>query len=99
MGLLTLELCYKRPDGKASVLMTSVLKDQDVSLETAGGNFRFAAAVAAFGMILRDSQYVGDYTLEAIAEAASSALGQELDGYRAEFLQLVRTVQALPRPR
>jgi len=94
--LLTLKLRYKRPDGNTSILMTNVLRDQDVSFETADEDFRFAAAVAAFGMILRDSQYVGEYTLEAVETLARSALGNDADGYRAEFLRLVRTAQALP---
>jgi Ca-activated chloride channel family protein len=46
-------------------------------------------------MILRQSQYRGNATLDAVAEIASGALGKDEGGYRAEFVDLVRKAQSL----
>jgi len=58
-------------------------------------DFRFAAAVAAFGQILRGSEYLGDFDLEAAARLARDSRGEDFGGYRGEFLSLVGLAQAL----
>ena len=55
----------------------------------AGEDFQFAAAVASFGMLLRDSSYKGDATFDSVYEMAESGLGEDYYGYRAEFLELI----------
>lgn len=61
--------------------------------DAAPADFRFAAAVAAFGMILRESDHKGTATLPLVAEIAGSAMGRDPGGYRAEFLDLVRKAE------
>ena len=61
----------------------------------ASADFRFAAAVAAFGMVLRNSPHRGQATLPAVEEYAAGALGRDPNGYRAEFLDLVRKARNL----
>ena len=95
--LLTLKLRYKKPDGDKSTLMQYPVRDRDADIGAAGEDFRFAAAVASFGMILRDSKYKGAYTLDAAIELADSAKGKDSGGYRAEFVKLVRAAKGLKR--
>lgn len=92
---LTLKLRYKEPDGQQSKLLTSVVRDGGRSYAEADDDFRFAAAVAAFGLVLRDSEFKGNATLATVLELARAALGADEGGYRAEFVELVRKAQAL----
>ena len=55
--------------------------------------FRFSAAVAEFGMILRNSKYSGNATVEDVVSLASGARGTDPDGYRAEFIRLVQSAK------
>jgi len=93
--LLTLKLRYKDPDGETSKLLEVPLNDRGHSFHSASPDLQFAAAVAGFGMILRNSQHRGSATLEGVAEIASAALGKDEGGYRVEFVDLVRKAQAL----
>ncbi len=95
--LLNLKLRYKSPDGNESKLLEYPITD-------AGGNFaemsddsRFAASVAAFGMLLRDSSYRGSLTWEQVIPWAANSLGDDPGGYRAQFLELVSKAQELAR--
>ena len=97
--LLMVKLRYKQPDGDTSTLIEMPLEDTGQAFETMSEDFRFAASVAAFGMILRGSPYKGVATLDGIIEAASAARGDDANGYRAEFVQLARTARELqPAP-
>jgi len=87
--VMTVKLRYKEPTGNTSKLIEVLVKDVQVAFEESSDNFRFSSAVAAFGMLLRDSEYVGDMTVEEIQEIARNAKGEDLEGYRAEFVRLV----------
>ncbi|NUQ62804.1 MAG: VWA domain-containing protein [Pirellulales bacterium] len=93
--LLTVRLRYKEPDGEKSKLLESPLKDSGARFGSASDDFRFAASVAAFGMLLRDSRYFGEATLAAVEEYAAGSLGEDPGGDRAEFLDLVRRTRTL----
>lgn len=93
--LLTVKLRFKQPDGETSRLIEQPLADRGESFDTASVDLRFAAAVAAFGMILRGSEHAGDATLSMVARIAGSALGDDSGGYRAEFLDLVRRAESI----
>jgi len=93
--LLTLKLRYKQPDQDVSKKLEYPLAERGTRFAQATSDFRFAASVAAFGMILRDSPYRGDVTLAGVAEIAASSLGKDPQGYRAEFLDLVRQAERL----
>jgi Ca-activated chloride channel family protein len=88
--LLTLKLRYKQPDADTSTLLEVPLTERGENFSKASEDFRFAASVAAFGMALRQSPHRGDLTIAGIAEIAGSSLGRDPQGYRAEFLDLVR---------
>lgn len=93
--ILTLKLRYKKPDGKKSKLIVHPLEDKDVVLAKASDNFKFSAAVAAFGMLLRDSEFKGDVDYERVLGLARDGKGKDFFGYRAEFIQLVEKCSLL----
>ena len=88
--LLTLALRFKQPDSNESEKIEFTLGNEDNSFSTASGDFQFAASVAAFGMILKGSEYCGNATPQWIQEVASGSIGSDSSGYRAEFIDLVR---------
>jgi Ca-activated chloride channel family protein len=91
--LLTLKLRYKKPDGDVSKKIEYPLSEKGTQFRAASADFRFAASVAAFGMILRDSPYRGAINMSGVGEIAASSLGEDVKGYRAEFLDLVRRAE------
>ncbi len=60
-------------------------------------DFRFAASVASFGMLLRDSKHKGSATYDDVLQVAEGAMGPDAGGYRAGFLDLVRKAQGVPK--
>lgn len=93
--LMTVKLRYKQPDGNESDLVQRSLADSGAPFSNAPPDFKFAAAVAEFGMILRDSPYKGNGTLGAVSEWATEGKGRDEAGYRAGFLQMVQQARAL----
>lgn len=89
--LLTLKLRYKDPKGNKSKLLEQPVQD-NVSKNTSE-NFRFSAAVASFGMLLRNSEFKGNTTIESILTLAKGAKGEDDEGYRSEFIQLVECIK------
>lgn len=97
--LLTLKMRYKEPDEDTSSKLEWPVTDSGHRFGEASTDMQFAAAVASFGMLLRDSQYKGDATYDAVAEIADSARGDDPEGDRAEFVELVRKAkQVMPAP-
>jgi Ca-activated chloride channel family protein len=88
--LLTLKLRYKEPDGEKSKLLEFPVTDNGQSFAQASKDFKFASAVAAFGMLLRGSEHAGNATYDAVLEIGGEGVGADPFGYRAEFLDLVR---------
>jgi len=95
--LLTLKLRYKAPDGDVSKKLEFPLTDSGATWEKSSRDFRFAAAVASFGMLLRDSPHKASATWNSTLELAQEGLGADGSGYRAEFVGLVKKARALAR--
>ncbi len=93
--ILTVKFRYKKPDGEVSKLIVHPLVDEHVSIEKTSDNFRWSAAVAAFGMILRDSEYVKNYSTAEAIKLAQSAKGKDVEGYRIEFINLMKSTPAV----
>lgn len=93
--LLTLKLRYKNPDGDRSKLINHVLKDKTIVLAKTSENFKFSAAVAEFGMLLRESKFLGQSSFESILQLAQAGKGKDPFGYRAEFINLVEMCSLL----
>jgi Ca-activated chloride channel family protein len=96
--LLTVSLRYKLPEGDTSTGFAVPVRDGGKSFDEASDDTRFAAAVAAFGMVLRGSPHVGKANLDDVSSWALEATGEDRGGYRAGFLDLVlRARHARPR--
>jgi Ca-activated chloride channel family protein len=93
--LLTVKFRYKQPDGTQSIEIVSPLLDESIALEESSDNFKFSAAVAEFGLLLRDSAFKGEATYQQVLALAQTSLGQDTEGYRSEFVKLVETAQLL----
>jgi Ca-activated chloride channel homolog len=93
--LLTVKLRYKEPDGRESRPLNVGVVDAGASSVNASADFRFAAAVAEFGLLLRDSRYKGSATYDSTLALARRATGADLNGYRAELVGLVERARAL----
>jgi len=93
--ILTVKFRYKPPKLETSNLIEQPLKNTIVSFDKASENLRFAASVAGFGMLLRDSKFKGDLTYDKIIEMATASKGSDEDGYRSEFISLVKTANLL----
>jgi Ca-activated chloride channel family protein len=93
--LMTVKFRYKNPKDTVSKLIIQSLPDKDVSLDNSSENFRFSAAVAEFGMILRDSKFKASSSFTQVIEMANNAKGKDEEGYRAEFVKLVKTSELL----
>jgi len=95
--LLTVKLRYKQPQGDTGRLIEVPVRDNDRSYGRASEDFKFAAAVASFGMVLRDSEFKGSSSFDGILELAQESKGRDENGHRSEFIQLVRKAAALAR--
>lgn len=93
--LLTVKIRYKAPDGATSKLLGFPLTDKGAAFADASGDFKFAAAVAGFGMVLRDSPHKGAATLEAVRRWAEQGLTSDAGGYRGEFISLVKRAETI----
>lgn len=91
----TVNLRYKQPKGETSEWITLPVSDAGKPLANASGEFRFAAAVTCWGMLLRSSEHKGTATYDRVIELSQEARGQDPGGYRSEFLQLARQAKRL----
>ena len=94
--LATVKLRYQQPDGTVSQLITrSVQSDEITAINQASVDLRFSAAVAAFGLRLSGSKYVGENDFDSIEKLALDSLGEDRGGHRSEFTELVRIARSL----
>lgn len=87
--LLTVKLRYKKPDETTSRLLSIGLANNQNQFEQSSENLRFAASVAGFGLLLRDSRYKGNASWNNVLNMAQNARGNDLKGYRGEFVELI----------
>ena len=95
--ILTVKFRYKAPDGDVSKLIEHPVADKQVAIAKTSDNFRFAAAVAQFGMLLRDSEFKSAASYSSVVEMARKARGNDDEGYRSEFIRLVESAQLLAK--
>lgn len=93
--LFKVKLRYKRPGEEQSRKVTISVPDNDQGWYNASDNFRLAAAVAEFGMLLRNSDYKSKASYEQVLAIAKTAQGIDGDGYRAEFTDLIKAAKKL----
>lgn len=92
--LLTVNLRYKAPNGDTSKLLSHPVAADSYQAE-ASADLTFAAAVAEFGMVLRNSENKGTASFSSVAELAETAMEERTDSYRTEFVELVRKVSGI----
>jgi Ca-activated chloride channel family protein len=90
--LLFVRMRYKQPDGETSKLLERAVVDRG---EQPSRDLVFASAVAAFGLVLRDSEYKGSATLSDVLRAAKQSIGEDPNGYRADFIRVVEAARKL----
>jgi Ca-activated chloride channel family protein len=89
--LMTIKLRYKTPEGETSKLITHPLVDSNTALARTSANFRWSASVAAFGMLLRESEYVSNFSYDQVVQLAEASKGEDTEGYRIEFINMVKS--------
>jgi Ca-activated chloride channel family protein len=90
---------YIPPEQSASRLLTAPIMHSTATVENASMDFRFAAAVAEFGMLLRESPHKGEASYRSALQLAHGACRPDLRGYRAEFVELVQIAANLAKAR
>jgi Ca-activated chloride channel family protein len=94
---MQVKLRYKPPQTEKSQLLSYPIADQGSQLENASNNLKFAASVAQYAMVLRNSPSKGNTTLDTILQLARQSVGSDLEGYRAEFIRLVEKTKTLQK--
>ena len=97
--LMTLKLRYKKPDEHKSKLITTTLLDKNYDWEETSENFRWSAAVAEFGMLIRESKFSQEADIASVIKLAKGARGEDEEGYRREFIRLVESSRFLASKR
>lgn len=92
---MSVKLRYKQPEATVSELIESPLMGQPGQLKLASSDFQFAASVASFGMLLRNSQHAGQSNWGMVKELAQSGLSNDQYGHRSGFRRLVDQAESL----
>jgi len=93
--LMTVKLRYKKPSGSKSQLIEKPILDTNQELEQTSDNFRWSAAVATFGMLLRESTFKKDANYDLAIDLAKKSKGLDPNGYRAECIEMMEQVRLM----
>ena len=93
--IMTIKFRYKTPAGSVSKLIEHAVNDDVVSSEKISANFRFAAAVAEFGMLLTNSEFKSQASYSQVLRNVKNAMAKDEEGYRREFVKLVEKAKSL----
>ena len=94
--VMTLKLRYKEPDRDTSQLIKQKVGENDFK-KSLSENFKWAGAVTEFALLLRDSRFKGNASFKHVIEMAQSSTGSDPDGFRSEFIKLVKTAELLKK--
>ena len=95
--IMTVKFRYKAPDGDVSKLIEHPVLDKQIPIAKTSDNFRFAASVAQFGMLIRNSEFKSNASYTDVLSLARKAKGNDEEGYRSEFVRLVESAQLLAK--
>jgi Ca-activated chloride channel family protein len=95
--LMTVKLRYKEPDGEVSKLIEQSVIDNSIAFNQTSNNFRFSAAVAEFGLLLKKSEFMQNSNFDHVIATATAAKGTDAEGYRSEFVRLAKSAQLLAK--
>lgn len=93
--MATLRFRYKKPKEEESKLIEQTVVDRNLAFQNTSQDYRFSAAVAEFGLLLRDSDFKGNATYDQVIEIATKSKGDDVEGYRAEFIRMVEMAKEL----
>ena len=93
--MLTIKFRYKSPESSVSKLIEKPVYDTETSIDNSSENFVFAASVAEFGMLLRNSSFKSKAGFEQVLQLARHATGADKEDYRKEFVGLVEKAKEL----
>jgi len=88
--IVTIKFRYKAPDGNESKLIVHSVNNESIPFKNVSDNFSFAASVAGFAMLLRNSEYKENAKYSMVLHMAGTSLGKDEEGYRKEFISLVK---------
>jgi len=95
--MMTVKIRYKEATGTKSKLITKTVKNTNRNWRYASDNFKWSAAIAEFGMILRDSEYIDTDSYAQAVSLATEAKGKDDFGYRGEFIRLIEAAELLSK--
>lgn len=95
--VMNIKLRYKLPESKTSKLIAFPVKDDNKTWEQTSDNFRFSAAVAEFGLLLRESAFKQNSSYEQTITIAKGATGGDENGYRSGFISLAKSAASIKR--
>lgn len=95
--MLTIKFRYKQPQGAESKMQQVAVMDKPKDFDKQTADYRFAAAVAEVGMLLRDSEYKNNATYDQAIKIAKAAKGDDEEGYRSEFVRLVESAKSMAK--
>jgi Ca-activated chloride channel family protein len=94
--IANVRLRYKQPNSDISKLLEYPISSKaKVAFDKTSDDFRFATSVAAFGQLLRGGKYLGNFSYSDVAKLAKNAMSEDNDGYRREFISLVKLADSL----
>lgn len=93
--VMTVQLRYKLPSEDQSKLLVHPVEESSTPIGESSDDFRFSAAVAEFGMLLRNSEFRADSSYKDVIHLARQATGRDEEGYRGEFVRLVELAEML----
>lgn len=94
--MLTVKFRYKKPESDSSILIEKNLANSITGWNELSKDYKFSAAVASYGMLLRNSEYRGTATYDQVITWANEGKGSDNNGYRSEFIRLVEVTKSLP---
>ncbi len=93
--LMTLKFRYKPPKEDKSILIEYIVNNEAITISKTSDNFRFSAAVAGFGMLLRNSEFKGKMDFKMIEKLALDSKGKDENSYRKELISLIKKAKDL----
>ena len=93
--IATVKFRYKKPTGKKSTLIEQVIPNSLMAKNELSNNYKFSAAVAGFGLILRESKFKGNCSYDMLINLAQQSKGEDKEGYRSEFIRLMKLANHL----
>ncbi len=95
--LMTVKFRYKDPNADVSKMESIVVENKTLGLSNASEDMRFAAAVAEYGLLLRNSQFKQSANFNQVITLAKGAKGKDDQGYRAEFIRLAESTRDMAK--